>query len=203
MEKKVFSLKDKESIFIAKDLLEKNELICFPTDTIYGLLGLKNKYVLQKLYLIRRPSKRPFITLSPSIKTIKESGFEITPLEEKLLSIEGLTVLLRDKENNRHAFRVPKKGYIRDLLDILNKELYAPSCNKEGQKESYSIEEGMNYFSDSIYYFDAGYIKKEPSTLCEIEGNRLIIYREGIVKKEFLESFFNKEKLEVIYVSKD
>ena len=59
----------------AADLLLEGGIVCFPTDTIYGLLAIATvKYAVERLFSIRRPSNRPFLILIPSLEWVEEFG---------------------------------------------------------------------------------------------------------------------------------
>ncbi|MGC8677593.1 MAG: L-threonylcarbamoyladenylate synthase [Hydrogenobaculum sp.] len=160
-------------------ILNKNMPICSPTDTIYGALAIDNEEALNLLYKIRRPSKKPFLRLLPDIAFLETYGFKPNDKVVELSKLEGVSIIIKAQDKNL-GFRIPQKGFIKELLDKLQKPLLAPSCNKEGEPSAKSIEEAINYFKDEIpLYIDGGFIESPPSTIVEIEENSIKIVREG------------------------
>jgi len=173
------NIKDEGLIESAIEILNKNLPIVAPTDTIYGVLALDNEEALDYLYKIRRPSKKPFLRLLPDISFLKDYHLQPSDKVIELSKIEGISIILKAQDKNL-GFRIPKKGFIRELLEALQKPVVAPSCNKEKDPPAKSIEEAVNYFNDEIpLYIDDGFIDAKPSTILEIEDDAIRIVREG------------------------
>ncbi|MFP3158259.1 MAG: Sua5/YciO/YrdC/YwlC family protein [Hydrogenobaculum sp.] len=161
-------------------ILNKNMPICSPTDTIYGVLAIDNEEAQELLYKIRRPSKKPFLRLLPDIDFLEMYGFKPNDKVFELSKLEGVSIIIKAQDKSL-GFRIPQKGFIKELLDKLKKPLLAPSCNKEGETPAKSIEEAISYFKDEIpLYIDGGFIESPPSTIVEIEQNTIKIVREGM-----------------------
>ena len=174
------SIEEKGLIDFATDILLQNKPICAPTDTIYGVLALDNEEALNYLYKIRRPSKKPFLRLLPDISFLGYYSLVPTDKVYELSKIDGVSIILKAQDKNL-GFRIPKKGFIKELLDKLQKPLLAPSCNKEGEPPAKSIEEAVRYFQDEIpLYIDGGFIDSVASSIVEIENDKISIVREGM-----------------------
>lgn len=175
----IISKDDSLSILKAKKYLFYNKPICAPTDTIYGVLALDNPESIEYLHKIRRPSKKPFLRLLPDLSYLEFYGFYVDNKIQTLANIEGLSIVLKDEEKNL-GFRIPTKGFIKELLDAVKSPILAPSCNKEGELPATSIDMAVGYFKDEIpLYIDAGIIESPPSTILQIHKDKISILREG------------------------
>ena len=184
---------------IAKALKE-NKTAVFPTDTLYGILAnALNKELVEKVYKIKkRNPEKPYVILVPSVEKIRIFNPHISEKEEKLLKHGGITVILKLKNpekwyylhrgTNSLAFRIPKEEKIRQLLELVDLPLIAPSANPEGEIPAKDIKEAYNYFKNGIdLYFDGGTIKNtKPSTIIKFENDELTILREGTISKKQL-----------------
>ena len=121
---RVVSENDPSSVRLASEVLLKGGFVVVPTDTIYGILADALNYgavsILRKL---RRPSRRPFIVLIPDVFWLKKLGLVVKEEHLKLLSVPGLTLVLRKGSDLYYwlgrdtvAVRVPRKGFIFRLL---------------------------------------------------------------------------------------
>lgn len=175
----IIPLEDDISILKAKKHLLDNKPVCAPTDTIYGVLAIDNPETIEYLHKIRRPSKKPFLRLLPDLSYLRFYGFYADDKIKSLSEIEGLSIVLKDDEKSL-GFRIPKKGFIKKLLDEVKTPLLAPSCNKEGETPAISIEMAIKYFNDEIpLYIDGGIIDAPPSTIIEVYKDGISIIREG------------------------
>ena len=178
--------------------LKEDKIAVFPTDTLYGILAnALNKELVEKVYKVKKRSpEKPYLILVPNIEKIKIFNPYISEKEEKLLKHGGITVILKLKNpekwlylhrgTNSLAFRIPKRGKIKQLLEIVDLPLIAPSANPEGEVPAKNMEEAYNYFKNEIdLYFNGGTIKNtRPSTIVKFENNKPTILREGTVSKD-------------------
>lgn len=103
---------------------------------------------------------------------------------------------------NSIAFRMIGPRY-KNLFNLINKvgPIVAPSANPEGEKPAETIREAKKYFypvrdregsqrvfiSNRVgnkvdYYINGGKRKSLPSTLIRLENEKIVIFRQGIVK---------------------
>ncbi len=183
--------------------LEKGKIVCFPTDTIYGLLAkANNSDAIEKLYSIRRPSNRPFLMLIDSLYWLKDLGVIYSPIHERLMNMFNATFIFYKKNTfplyltrgrKSLAVRIPPfDSHVYELLEYLNAPVVAPSANPEGQEPATRIKEAMDYFGNSVdLYVDGGVRKGKPSTIVRAlypKGLRLI--REGNIPfKKILQAY--------------
>lgn len=61
--------------------------------------------------------------------------------------------------------------------------LVAPSANISGQPPAKTIREAKEYFGSlADIYIDIGKLDSEPSTILELDKNKLKFIREGVIK---------------------
>ncbi|HIP42563.1 MAG TPA: threonylcarbamoyl-AMP synthase [Aquifex aeolicus] len=185
----------------AVEVLKNGKIVVAPTDTLYGMLAdATNEEVVRRLYTIRRPSGKPFLILIPDETWIDKLCLELPKEYENLLKVEGLTLILKTScgkfsyiNRGSLAARIPRRGFIKELLKRFAKPVVAPSVNPEGKKPAETISEAVKYFGEKVaLYVDAGEIKGEPSTILDLkEGIKIV--REGKVKKEEIEKILNRK----------
>jgi len=185
----------------AVEVLEMGEIVVAPTDTLYGMLtDATNEEAVKRLYTIRRPSGKPFLILIPDETWINKLCLKFPEEYESLLKVEGLTLILRtvcDKfsyiNKGSLAVRIPRKGFIKELLKTFAKPVVAPSVNPEGKKPAETISEAVKYFGEKVaLYVDAGEIKGKPSTILDLKESIKIV-REGKVRKDTIEKILNRK----------
>lgn len=186
------------------DLLKKNKIIVYPTDTLYGILGraLSNS-VVERIYRVKgRDENKPFIILISSISDLKKFNISDALIRANggilervwpgpvsvILPCISKKFLYLHRGTKSLAFRMPKD---KELLRILNTTgpLVAPSANPQGEIPASNIKKARKYFGNKVdgYY---GKNKKagKPSTIISLVGNKPKIVRQG-VKKVVLTSF--------------
>ncbi|HIC87473.1 MAG TPA: hypothetical protein EYP03_04545 [Aquificae bacterium] len=172
------------------DLFDQDQILIYPTDTLYGLLGnvFKEKLIKKVIKIKHRPFNKPFLILISE----KFLNFFYFPTNLKFLLNYKCTIITKschDKLNkiykkifntDKIAFRVPKKYYLYKILKNLNYPLFAPSANISGFSPIKSVHEAKKYFLKDIRYFVKGNISKLPSTILEvIDKNKIKIIRKG------------------------
>lgn len=173
----------------------KGKLICFPTDTVYGVGAIATDVeACKKIYQMKqRSDKKPLPLLCSDIEQIKEYVEEIDEAVESLMRKYwpgALTIIFKKKENvgkhlseNTIAFRMPNS---RIALSIINKfsPLATTSVNMSGEAEINNIDEIEEKFSDWIDYIvtDEAYLSNTPSTVMDATGIFPVILREGKIK---------------------
>lgn len=182
-------------------LLKEGAIGVIPTDTIYGICGtaLKKKTV-EKIYKLRkRNPKKPMIILISSLKDL--NLFKINLKRKTKVILQKLwpakiSVILPCKSKkffylhrgtNSLAFRLPKDKELLKILKISG-PLVAPSANFEGEKPAENIAQARKYFQDKVFYYNKGKLKSPPSTLIDLQNNKIEVLRKG-------SDFFKVKKL--------
>ncbi len=185
-------------------ILKRGGLAVVPTDTIYGIVGdATNIKTVIRIYKLRRPSGRPFILLLPDPIWLVKLGLVFDKrIVELLMRVRGLTVVLERKSKiplyltrgyDSLAVRIPHSPFLRGVLIKLGKPVVAPSANPEGKRPACTVEEAYKYFGDSIdMYIDGGKLKGFPSTIIKVEGDKVVLLREGAINRVSLERVIKK-----------
>ena len=195
-------------ILKAKEVLQKNELIAIPTETVYGLAG--NAYddnAIKKIFkLKKRPLYNPLIVHLKSASCIYDVAQDIP--ESALVLADAfwpgpLTLVLKKREHvsdvitagkNTVAVRVPNHPLTLALLDKLDFPLVAPSANPFGSISPTSAEHVYNYFGEELkVILDGGNCEKGiESTIIGFENNNPVLYRHGSISVEEIEKVIGK-----------
>ena len=178
-------------------VLKSGELICSPTDTLFGILGnALSKEAVDRLYSIKkRDPEKPLIVLFDSIERLEEFGITI-PVNYstgfRKLYPASITAILPLSEKspfreifkrNNLAIRIPDDEFLRQLIRKTF-PLFAPSANPQGETPAKSCEECRRYFEGQINYCIEGESKEVPSTIVDLTGKEPLLVREGAVRFE-------------------
>jgi len=192
------------SIEIAKQLLEKGELVAIPTETVYGLAAnaLNELAVLEIFKVKNRPQFDPLIVHVASIAKAREL---VEYFPEKAEKLAGhfwpgpLTLLLKKKSIipdlvtsglDTVAVRCPDHVMTLALLSELSFPLAAPSANPFGYISPTHPEHVNEQLGDKInYILDGGecHVGIE-STIVGFENELPVVYRLGGLSIEKIES---------------
>jgi len=192
------------SIEIAKQLLEKGELVGIPTETVYGLAAnaLNELAVLEIFKVKNRPQFDPLIVHVASIEKAREL-VEYFPEKAENLATHfwpgPLTLLLKKKSVipdlvtsglDTVAVRCPDHDMTLTLLSELSFPLAAPSANPFGYISPTRPEHVNEQLGDKInYILDGGecHVGIE-STIVGFENELPVVYRLGGLSIEKIES---------------
>ncbi|WP_435355439.1 L-threonylcarbamoyladenylate synthase [Emticicia sp. SJ17W-69] len=193
-------------------LLEANEVIGLPTETVYGLAGNAfNAEAVTKIFEVKnRPTFDPLIVHTSSIERISDFVREI-PEKAQLLAKKfmpgPLTLLLPKKENisdlvtsglETVAVRIPNHPLALELLQNLDFPLAAPSANPFGYISPTSAQHVDNQLGTKIkYILDGGECKVGiESSIIGFIGDEIIVYRKGGLAIEVIEQVVGKIKIQ-------
>lgn len=189
---------------LAKNLLENDEVVAIPTETVYGLAGnIFSEKAIKKIFETKqRPFFNPLIVHVHSIDSLAEVCKEI-PLKAKLLANMfwpgPLTLVLKKRNSisdlvtggkDTVAVRIPNHPLTLDLLSKLDFPLAAPSANPFGSISPTTAEHVANYFSNTLpLVLDGGNCENGiESTIIGFENEEPILYRLGAFSREEIES---------------
>jgi len=185
----------------AKKSLENNNLIGFPTETVYGLAGnaYSNKSI-QKIYsLKKRPSINPLIVHFRNLKDLQKN----VTFNENFLKLYralcpgAITFILKKNSKSKIskkvtagkltiAIRFPKHKVARNLLKILNFPLAAPSANMSSKLSPTSAKDVIDEFKNKIkLVLDGGKCKIGlESTIIDLTSEPKILRQGKITSKQ-------------------
>ena len=187
----------------AIELLNRDEIIAIPTETVYGLAGnIYSEKAIRSIFEIKeRPFFNPLIVHIPSIDAL-ESLVEEVPDKARLLAEEfwpgPLTLILKKKPHisdlitagkNTVAVRIPNHPVALELLNKLDFPLAAPSANPFNRISPTTAKHVEAYFGNNIsLVLDGGPCEKGiESTIIGFEANKAILYRFGSISREAIE----------------
>ncbi|MHA7841856.1 MAG: L-threonylcarbamoyladenylate synthase [Winogradskyella sp.] len=188
----------------AVELLNNEELVAIPTETVYGLAGniFSEKAVKAIFETKERPFFNPLIVHIPNINYL-DTIVETIPEKAKLLAEAfwpgPITLVLKKKSiipdlitggKDTVAVRVPNHPLTLDLLGKLDFPLAAPSANPFNRISPTKAEHVESYFKDKIkMVLDGGACKSGiESTIIGFENGEPIIYRLGSTPIEAIEA---------------
>lgn len=188
----------------AVQLLNNEELVAIPTETVYGLAGniFSEKAVKAIFKTKQRPFFNPLIVHIPSADTL-DGIVRYVPEKAKLLAEAfwpGPLTLVLPKNNNipelitagkdTVAVRVPNHSTTLELLNRLDFPLAAPSANPFGSISPTTAEHVDGYFKNDIkMVLDGGACQRGiESTIIGFNGDEPVIYRLGSTSIEAIEA---------------
>ncbi|MGB3464686.1 MAG: L-threonylcarbamoyladenylate synthase, partial [Cyclobacteriaceae bacterium] len=195
----------------AKKLLDKDELVAIPTETVYGLAGKGfSPEALLKIFKTKnRPSFDPLIAHTDSIEKVEQFVEYIPDMARDLASKfwPGALTLLLPKSNiipdimtsglPNVAVRIPNHPLTLSLLKTLDYPIAAPSANPFGYVSPTKAQHVNDNLGDRItYILDGGScLVGLESTIVGFENNETVIYRLGGLKVEAIEAICGKVKI--------
>jgi len=165
-------------------------VICFPTDTCYGLgTNALNDQAVYNIYLIKgRDLSKPLPVIVRDIGVAER--FAVIDKKAKLLyeTFPGISLVLPKKNipdivnPSRIMMRIPAHEQLASLMRFMPIPLISTSANRAGDKNPYSVGDVVSSLEGKLpliqFIIDGGRLEGEsPSTIFDcIEGK---IYREG------------------------
>ena len=194
-------------------LLQSDELVGIPTETVYGLAGnaLSTKAIAKIFEAKNRPFFDPLIVHVPSIETAYQY---VSHIPEKALLLANhfwpgpLTLLLPKKTIipdlatsglNTVGIRCPQHPLTTQLLKLLPFPLAAPSANPFGYISPTNPQHVNQQLGDKIrYILDGGECNVGlESTIIGFEQDQPIAYRLGGLSIEQLEAIVGKVEIQL------
>lgn len=200
-----------KDIEMATTLLENEQVIAIPTETVYGLAGnALNPSVVNKIYEIKkRPLTNPLILHLSDTAQLTKYVKNIPAIAKKLAEHfwPGALTLLLPKKNiipdivtsglPNVAVRIPSHPLAIQLLNKLSFPLAAPSANPFGYISPTSAEDVKRILFGKIdYILDGGLCAKGiESTIVGFDGDTPIIYRVGAISPEAIKKITGKVEI--------
>ena len=197
----------------AKLLLSKDEVIGIPTETVYGLAGnaLSHAAILKIYEVKNRPKFDPLILHTHSLEKVETLVQHIPSKAQQLTTAfwPGPLTLLLDKTEHvpdlltsghpRVAIRIPSHPLTRELLEVLDFPLAAPSANPFGYVSPTSASHVASQLGEKIpYILDGGRSQVGlESTIVGFEKEEPIVHRLGGISIEAIERVVGEVRVEV------
>jgi L-threonylcarbamoyladenylate synthase len=187
-------------IELAVELLSNNDVVCIPTETVYGLAAsLFSERAIDKIYALKgRPRTNPLIVHIGRREDLSKLCTEVPAPLQRLIDRfwPGPLTILVEKSNlvpntvtagsARVAIRMPQHPLTLELLQSLPFPLVAPSANPYNAISPTSATHVQHYFGAQIpLILDGGPCRQGlESTVVGIENGKVAIYRQGIITTE-------------------
>ncbi|WP_226582495.1 L-threonylcarbamoyladenylate synthase [Halobacillus litoralis] len=194
----------KEAIREAAELLHQEQVVAFPTETVYGLgADASNPSAVQRIFEAKgRPSDNPLIVHVADRKQVEQLVDEIPTMARKLMETfwpGPLTLIMKSNGSaagnvtaglTTIAIRMPDHPLALALLRASETPLAAPSANRSGRPSPTTAEHVYQDLDGRI----AGILDGGPtgvgveSTVLDCTSEIPVILRPGGVTKEDLET---------------
>ncbi|WP_158727766.1 MULTISPECIES: L-threonylcarbamoyladenylate synthase [unclassified Flavobacterium] len=198
------------SIQKAVALLNQDEVIAIPTETVYGLAGniFSPKAIASIFSIKERPSFNPLIVHIKSVESLPSIAREI-PEKAMLLANAfwpgPLTMVLKKQPQipdsvtagkDTVAIRVPNHKVTLSLLEQLDFPLAAPSANPFGSISPTQAVHVAHYFENKLpMILEGGSCERGiESTIIGFEDGEPVLYRLGSLAIEDLEAIIGPLK---------
>ncbi|WP_026672792.1 L-threonylcarbamoyladenylate synthase [Alkalihalobacterium bogoriense] len=198
------NLRNAKGIKEAALLINQNEIIAFPTETVYGLGGnAKNDEAIKKIFAAKgRPSDNPLIVHVATMEQAAQLVINQPEYGTKLMEVfwpGPLTLVFNGGKDvspyvtaglETIALRIPDHPVALALLEEANLPVAAPSANTSG-KPSPTV---AKHVKDDLYGCISGIIDGGDtgvgveSTVVDCTGDYPMILRPGGITKEQLEA---------------
>ena len=187
-----------EEFRLAKEQLDKSQVVAFPTETVMGLgIYFDDPKAYQLLNKIKnRPEDKPYTLMLGDVKDIEKYAY-LSNQDLKIVKafMPGpVTLLLKAKENVPEyvthntgviGIRVPALQLVCDFINYCGKPLLVPSANKSGEKPALTWLEVKQVFGNEVaYVFDSDSLRQSPSTIIDLTSEQVKILREGPISLE-------------------
>ena len=199
---------DIEGLIEAAATVAKGGLICFPTDTVYGLgCDPLNPTAVENVMKAKGGRTRPMPVLVESVKVAERLAHFSDPARKLAQAFwpGPLTIVLRAKDavppilahEGTVGLRSPKHSICLNLLGICSGALVGTSANLTGKPPATTAEEVVKVFGDQVnVVLDGG---RTPlgvaSTVVDLTKSRLLVLREGPIGKEEIIRCVRKRRL--------
>jgi len=195
----IISARSPEAINKAVEYLRRGQVVCCPTDTVYGLLAdATNKKALQRVFNIKKRNKKKVISIF--VKDIKMAQkYAIMDKDMQMFLKEiwpgKITVALNRKKrtdlsrlvhNDKKTIglRIPDCKLVNQIIEKFNKPITGTSANISGKSSTTKISQVYKYFEDEEIrpdlILDGGDLTyNNPSSVIDFSNDKPKIIRRG------------------------
>jgi tRNA threonylcarbamoyl adenosine modification protein (Sua5/YciO/YrdC/YwlC family) len=174
--------------------LRNGAVICYPTDTVYGIgCDIFNQKAIKKIFQIKQRAKhKPFSFMCSSLKNVNDYG-HVSNMAYRImkkalpgpftfvLSASKLVPKIMITKQKTVGIRVPDNNICLALIEELGNPILTTSAilDKEGDplSEAYEFDELLGNMVDLI--IDGGMVFPDPSTIVSFTGDEPEILRQG------------------------
>ena len=199
---------DRACVSEAVRLLRQGELVCFPTDTVYGIgAAVTDEAAVRRLYAVKgRTLDKPLPVLIADAGSAAHFA-EVTPVARTLIDRfwpGGLTIVMRKAAgfhslalagHDTIALRVPDHSLLREIIRMLGEPVTGTSANRAGARAPVSAAEVALQLGEMVsLVIDGGRARAgQESTVIDITQEGFSIVREGVVSREEIEQALGRK----------
>src|SRR5210317_1549594 len=193
----------------AKNILDHQDCVAVPTETVYGLAAnaYSDKAVKKIFKLKKRPQNNPLIVHYHNIDDLKrdcEINSDFLKLYKKfspgpityVLNLKKTSKISKFATNNKStlAVRFPKHNLMRKLLKLLKYPLAAPSANLSTKVSSVCFQDVKDDFGNKLkFILDGGRASVGVESTIISLVNKPQILRLGSLEVSSIENCLNKK----------
>jgi L-threonylcarbamoyladenylate synthase len=198
-----------ENISLFAEAIKHGELVCFPTETVYGLgADATNAEAVVKIYETKeRPKINPLIAHYAELSEVEKDVI----INDNFLKLAKafwpapISFVLKKSDNCRIcdvataglktiAVRIPRSEIARELIKKAGVPIVAPSANPSGLLSPVSFEQAKKMLGQRVKYFlDGGECEVGvESTIIDLTSEMPTILRFGAITKEQIEEIIGK-----------
>ena len=197
---------DSPSIEEMAQSILSGQLVIFPCDTIWGIIGLAQpETAIQLATLKERPLNQGFVVLIPHQGHLNHWVSPITDLQKSLMAKfwpGPLTMVFQSAaavcsnikgDHSGIAIRHPRFPILNQLLDLLDTPLISSSLNLHQQATIQDIQDipaAIKHQVSMIYPY-ATPLHQKASTIIDCQGTTIKIIREGSISREDLAPYLS------------
>jgi len=175
------------------DVLRKDGVIAYPTDTLFGLgcLVSRKKAVDRILSIKGRDAKKPMSILCANMEMLCRYTRHLeTPtfrILKQMFPGPYTAVLPASREVPRHlqnkqtvGLRIPDHAFCRAITELVGEPIITTSCNRAGEDpmlNAWEIEEELGHLLDFV--IDCGQPAGLASTVVDMCGDEPVVLRQG------------------------
>jgi L-threonylcarbamoyladenylate synthase len=197
----IISASEARVVEYAAALLSRGELVCYPTDTVYGVgAAASNEDAIRRLFAVKGRSldkAMPLLIAQPAdAERIAEAPVEARRLIERFWP-GPLTLVMQRRQGFRSlalanqdtvALRVPDETVVRDVIAAVGEPITGTSANRTGSRAATSAAEAAMQLGQMVDLVIDGGLRRggQESTVLDITVTPYKVLREGAVGREEL-----------------
>lgn len=176
----------------AADILKKDGVIVYPTDTIYGFgCDIFSKKAIERIYKIKQKNALGFSFVCSDLTDIAKyahvSDYAYKTMKRLLPGpytfIFNATKLVPKEivpQKKTVAIRIPDNKITLELVKQLGHPIISTSVNINGEPHFSDPLEIEKQFGDKVdMVIDAGIMENEPSSVIDLSGDEPVVIRKG------------------------
>ncbi len=185
-------IKQKSEIEEIVNALKAEEVVAFPTETVYGLgVIYDSKVAINRLIEAKqRDLSKHFTLMLADVKDVSRYA-HITPRDKCIIDAfmpGDLTIVLNGKEDKTIGIRIPNDDFVRELIRKTGKPLYVTSANISHQPSTTTTREVLEQLDGRIPLVVEGECGKfQASSVIDLTSKKINVLRQGRITLEMIE----------------